>query len=371
MPPPQRRGASRRRLRAAVLGTPAGGGVPEGAKRPLDAVSGIVLDASPHLLVVGTADGETRFAMSEATPVWHGGRGGLAALRPGRNVIVRARDTGHPSDAIVSDDSPPDGTTPDGTTPAGAASRPSRSVFGADRVWVDICRVAGTILACRKDAVEVDMGPHRGRARVVIPPSALERVLVRHPRLEPGYLIDVICVRSSGGPWAVRPGTSQPGYRADDLAAPEIGAPVPGVLRGTATWFGGLHDGPGVDGEGAADGAAYPAVDSEGDAGGCADAPSGCVAFPYLSLGSDITVRNECGGRAAPVPVVECGCVAARFCDRCVDCGASPRGRIVELTPAAFVGLGGDLEAGCFNAVVRPGAPSATPERMAEGAASW
>ncbi|MFI0486383.1 hypothetical protein [Actinomadura sp. 9N215] len=380
MPPPPRRGASRRRLRAAVLGTPAGDGLPERARRPLEAVAGIVLDASPHLLVVGTTgdDGrgtETRFAMSEATPVWHGGRGGLAALRPGRNVIVRPKDTGLRADGDV-----PEATALDASL--SAPSIVSRGAVGAERVWVDVCRVAGTILACRRDAVDVDMGPHRGRTRVAVPPRALERVLVRHPRLEPGYLIDVICVRSSDGPRAVRPGTSQPGYRADDLAAPEIAAPVPGVLRGTATWFGGLRDGPGVDGEGATDGAAYPAVDSEGDAGGCADAPSGCVAFPYLSLGSEIVVHNECAGRAAPVPVVECGCTAARFCDRCVDCGASPRGRIVELTPAAFVGLGGDLETGCFNAAVRPGAPSLTPEaaaaaaaaapgRTAEGTASW
>lgn len=336
MLPPQRRGASRRRHREAVLGASAshGGGLPERARPPLDAVTGIVLDASPHLLVLGTAGGETRIAMSEATTVWHGGRGGLAALRPGRHVIVRPKDDG----------------------------------LGADRVWVDIGRVTGTILACGRDTVEVDMGPHRGRAHVAIPPHALERVLVRHPRMEPGYLIDVICVRSPGGPRAVRPGTSQPGYRADDLAAPEVTAPVPAVLRGTATWFGGIGgQRVGDQGEDATDGAAYPAVDAEGDAGGCADAPSGCVAFPYLSLGGDLAVHNECGGRAASVPVVECGCVAARFCDRCVDCGASPRGRIVELTPAAFVGLGGDLDAGCFNAAVRTGTRSGTPER----AASW
>src|SRR5690606_11795947 len=98
-----------------------------------------------------------------------------------------------------------------------------------------------------------DMGPHRGRAHVVIPPRSLGRILVRHPRLEPGYLIDVICVGSPDGPRAVRPGTSQPGYRADDLAAPEPAAPVPGVPRGTATWFGS------AGGE-APDGAAYPAV---------------------------------------------------------------------------------------------------------------
>lgn len=305
-----RRAAHRRALFAAPE-------APE-ADRRARAISGIVLDASPHLLVVAEAaarGAETRIPMSEDTAIWHGGRGGPAALRPGRSVVVRRAGGGR-----------------------------------AERIWVDIGRVSGTILACGRGAVEVDMGPHRGRAHVVIPPSVLGPVLVRHPRLEPGYLLDVVCVGSPGGPQAVRPGTSQPGYRVADLAAPAAAAPVPRELRGTATWFGG------VEGEWR-DGASYPAVDSEGDAGGCADAPSGCAPMPYLSIGSEITVRNECGGRAAAVPVIECGCTAARFCDRCVECDASPRGRIVELTPAAFAGLGGDLAAGCFNATVRPGAP--------------
>ncbi|WP_245667315.1 hypothetical protein [Actinomadura macra] len=330
-----------------MLGAVPHAGLPERYGPALDVVTGMILDASPHLLVLRTAGldgGEVRLPMSEATTVWYGGRGGLAALRPGREAIVRPRGDG----------------------------------LGADRIWVDIGRVTGTILACGRDTVEVDMGPHRGQAHVVVPPHALGRVLVRHPRLEPGYLIDVICVRSASGPRAVRPGTSQPGYRADDLAAPEAAAPVPDAPHGTATWFGflgtdltgplGGHDegtwshagqrGPGV-GQEAFAGLAYPAVDSEGDAGGCVDAPSGCVAVPYLSLGSEVTVHNECSGRAATLPVVECGCTAARYCDRCVECGTSPRGRIVELTPAAFVGLGGDLEAGCFNAVVRPRVPAA------------
>ncbi|TDD63756.1 hypothetical protein E1293_42515, partial [Actinomadura darangshiensis] len=172
---------ARRRRRAAVFGA---------APRPdagsaERALSGIILDASPHLLVLAADGSEVRLAMSDRTAVWHGGRGGLAALRPGRPVVVR------------------------------------RNASVAERVWVGIGRVSGTILACGRDTVEVDMGPHRGRAHVVIPPHALGPVLVRHPRLEPGYLIDVICVRSPGGPQAVRPGTSQPGYRVDDLAAPE------------------------------------------------------------------------------------------------------------------------------------------------------
>ncbi|MFA1540370.1 hypothetical protein [Actinomadura monticuli] len=306
--PPYASREARRRRRAAVFGTsPAR----PGAAPPLRVTAGTVLDAGPHLLVLAADGAETRIAMSGTTTVWHGGRGGLAALRPGRPVIVRQKDGGV-----------------------------------ADRVWVDIGRVAGTILSCGRGTVEVDMGVHRRRAHVVIPPHARERVLVRHPRLEPGYLVDLICVGSPDGPRAVRPGTSQPGYRADDLAAPEATAPVPEVLHGTATWFGDA-------GDETPDGVAYPAVDSEESAGGCAGAPSGCVPLPYLSVGSEVSVHNECGGRSAVVPVVECGCMAARFCDRCVECGASPRGRIVELTPAAFARLGGDLDAGCFNASVR------------------
>ncbi len=339
MPLPRPRGARRRRHREAVFGgAPAlRSGLPERSDPALEVTTGMILDASPHLLVLRTADGEARLPMTDATRIWHGGRGGLAALRPGREVIVRPKADG----------------------------------LGADRVWVDIARVTGTILACGDDTVDVDMGPHRGRAHVVIPPHALGRVLVRHPRLEPGYLIDVVCVRSAGGPQAVRPGTSQPGYRADDLASPEASTPVPDVLHGTATWFGDVAARGGTwpdAGQRGSDvgqvpggfGAAYPAVDPEGDGGGCPDAPSGCVALPYLSLGSEVTVHNECGGRTATVPVVECGCVAARYCDRCVECGTSPRGRIAELTPAAFVALGGELEAGCFNAVVRPHVPAAT-----------
>ncbi|MFG1998051.1 hypothetical protein ACGFNU_02750 [Spirillospora sp. NPDC048911] len=415
-------GARRLRQQEAVLGVPSTrrAAPADASHAPIRPVSGTILDASPHLLVLHTAGGEVRLPMTDATAVWHGGRGTFAALRPGREAIVR----------------------------------PAADGLRADRVWVDIGRVSGVILACGRDTVEVDMGPHRGRAHVVLPPHALGRVLVRHPRLEPGYLIDVICVRSADGQHGVRPGTSQPGYRADDLAAPEPGARVPDPIRGTATWFGGAHTkassacraacgggsgahsgahgagssahaagrgaygggsgaygagsgvygadscaygagsagsdwhgggsgaygagrraygaGSGAYGAGGAYGggrggfgggwgaygvvgAAYPAVDSEGDSGGCPGAPAGCVALPYLSLGSGLSVLSECTGRTAAVPVIECGCAAALYCDRCVECGTSPRGRVVELTPAAFVSLGGDLEAGCFNAVVRPG----------------
>ncbi|MFI0354459.1 hypothetical protein [Actinomadura sp. 9N407] len=337
-----RHGTGRRRYREVVLGASAHprGEPPAVPRRPSNVVAGVVLDASPHLLVLSTADGEVRLPMLPGTTIWHGERGGLAALRPGREVIVR----------------------------------PSADGLGAARVWVDIGRVTGTIQACGRNTVEVDMGPHRGRTHVVIPPHALGHVLVRHPRLEPGYLIDVICVRSADGPMAFRPGTSQPGHRPADLASPEPGAAVPETMHGTATWFGGAtyeprpgSGGAGMGGErpftlaGEA-GVAYPAVDPEGEAGGCSDAPSGCVALPYLSIGSDLVLHNSCADRSSALPVIECGCMAARFCDRCVTCDTSPRGRLGELTPAAFVALGGDLDKGCFNTVLRNSVP-----RAAEG----
>ncbi|WP_328594260.1 hypothetical protein [Actinomadura macrotermitis] len=282
---------------------------------PRRVLTGTVLDASPHLLVLRTPAGERRVAMSGTTSVWHGGRADLAALRPGRSAIARLAADG----------------------------------LAADRVWVEAARVTGTILARGRDALEIDMGPHRGRAHVDLPPAALGQVLVRHPKLEPGYLADVICVRTPDGPRAVRPGTSQPGHRAAHPPGPARGAAIADPVHGTATWFGDAVATPGL-------GAAYPAVDAEGDAGGCADAPDGCAALPLLSLGSEIRVLNQCTGHLGAVPVTECGCVAARYCDRCVECGTSPRGRVAELTPAAFVGLGGELETGCFNAFLFHGA---------------
>ncbi|WP_233358858.1 hypothetical protein [Thermomonospora amylolytica] len=303
------RDATRRRRRAGqALGLTPGRTAPAGSV-PAEptAVRGTIVDASPHVLVLDTGGEPIRLPLTPTTSIWYGGRSGLHALVPGREAIVR----------------------------------PSADGPGVERVWVDITRVTGTILDRSQRAVEVDQGPHRGSAEVAIPDRVLHRILVRHPRLEPGELMDVICVRSPDGPRAVRPGTSQPAQRITPAA---VDAPSPTTVQGTATWFRSDPD------AGAARGAAYPAVDPEGHAGGCADAPPGCAPLPYLSQGSELIVHNECTGRATAVPVVECGCVAARYCDRCVECGTSPRGRVVELTPEAFVDLGGDLDAGCFNA---------------------
>jgi hypothetical protein len=65
-----------------------------------------------------------------------------------------------------------------------------------------------------------------------------------------------------------------------------------------------------------------------------------------------VRVRNECSDRAAVLPVTSCSASARQFCDRCVKCGTSPRARVADLTMAAFVELGGNLEDGCFNATL-------------------
>jgi hypothetical protein len=152
---------------------------------------------------------------------------------------------------------------------------------------------------------------------------------------------------------------------------------VPNSVSGTAVW----HE----LGEEPANllGLAYPALDPETSCEHAASAPSacsgdlhgveehavdphatgaGCVRLPYLSVGSLIKLRNDCAERTRVVPVTSCGATARLFCDRCVTCGTSRKGRIADLTMAAFVELGGALEVGCFNAArllraVRTAAP--------------
>ncbi len=312
MPSPRDTVLRRRRLREAVCADrPADQHNLD--SRPLNAIEGTVLDASPHLLILSVRNQEIRLPISAKATVWYAGKADLAALRPGRNVIIRPTGNG------------------------GAV---------ADRIWVDITRVTGVITDRRGGEIEVDTGPHREPVTVVIPAKAMSRVQVRHPRLEAGSMIDVIGVRADGRIEGLFPATNspQPASHADHPPPVHRSGAVPRNLRGTATWY---------DHPGGAYGAAYPALDSEGDAGGCGTGPA--TRLPYLSMASELHIRNDCSGRGAQIPVIECGCLAARFSDRCVRCGTSPRGRIVELTRTAFVDLGGDLDAGCFNVTARVG----------------
>ena len=277
-------------------------------------VTGQVADVSPHIVVLHTAQGEQRITLSPCTTAWRGATVPPAGLRTGDVAIVRRHA--------------------------------KRNV--AERIWAQIGRVSGTIIETDGTALLIDQGPgRRGRGIVLIDQGSLRKIQVRFPRLEPGYLIDVIGLRQQGYLQALAPATSQPPYRADHPPAPPlISGRIPVPVSGTAVW----HE-PGAEPPGLL-GLAYPALDPETN---CEDPHAtgpGCVRLPYLSVGSAVRIRNECAGRSAVLPVTSCGAAARLFCDRCVECGTSPRGRIADLTMTAFVELGGNLEDGCFNATL-------------------
>ena len=282
-------------------------------------VTGRVADVSPRIVVLQTAQGEQRITLSPCTTAWRGAPVPPAGLRAGDVAIVRRHA--------------------------------KRNV--AERIWAQIGRVSGTIIETDGTALLIDKGPARsGRGIVLIDKGSLRKIQVRFPRLEPGYLIDVIGLRHQGYLQALAPATSQPPYRADHPPAPPlISGRIPVPVSGTAVWHEPGEEPPGLLG------LAYPALDPETNCQrGVAPAKHAtgpeCVRLPYLSVGSAVRIRNECAGRSAVLPVTSCGAAARLFCDRCVECGTSPRGRIADLTMTAFVELGGNLEDGCFNATL-------------------
>ncbi|MFG6194178.1 hypothetical protein [Nonomuraea sp. JJY05] len=303
----------RRVLAAAALGRESGvpGPDPDNGE-PLRAVAGEIRDVSPHLIIIETPAGaEERLVIAPWATAWHGKDAAPADLPAGSMVIMRTRD--------------------------------GRVV---ERIWADTTRITGTILSIsgRRDlTVELDCGPHRGHRTVVIPYRASGRLQVRHPKFEPGYLFDAIGIRQEGTSLAMLPATSQPPYPARAVPAPPPAyAGLQSRISGPATWSDTFDE--------EERGAAYPMLERSDT--GCPDAGVSCTGLPYLAVGSLLQVRNLCSQRNANVPVVACGCVAGRFCDRCVECDTSPRGRVVELSPFSYVELGGDLIKGCFNAQI-------------------
>lgn len=319
--------ASRRRLlKAAVFSaqeSPAAAADPAtvpfpAAGRMPRAVFGTVRDVSPQVLVLDTDDGERRIALTPEATAWRGGPSEPSAVRLGDQAVVRL-----PS---------------------------SRNV--ADRIWANIGRVTGTIVERDADSVLVDEGTTKPRQVVTIPSAAATRIQVRFPNLEPGYLIDVIGLRGRGAVEARVPATSQPAYPAGRFPPPTmVTGQAPSTISGSATWHEPAEEPPDLLG------VAYPALDTEA---GCAEEPVGADAprfgrLPYLAIGSQLLVRNDCTGSSHVLPVIGCGAAARLFSDRCVTCGTSPRGRVADLTLASFVALGGELDRGCFNATITIG----------------
>ncbi|MET8143037.1 hypothetical protein ABZU32_22260 [Sphaerisporangium sp. NPDC005288] len=281
---------------------------------PLTGVAGQIIDISPHLVILENPDGvEERLVIAPWATAWHGSPVNPVDLPAGTRVMIRARQSGRV----------------------------------AERLWGDITRVTGIVRTLGKDGrdltIELDGGPHRGRRVIVVPYGASGRIRVRHPQLEPGYLFDAIGTRRDGVTHARLPATSQPTYRAASVPEPPHAyRAVQSKISGAAAWSDAFDDGEA--------GVAYPMLeraDSE-----CEDAGVSCTGLPYLALGSMLYVGNVCESRSSVLPIVACGCMAGRFCDRCVECGTSPRGRIAELSPLSYVELGGELTNGCFNARV-------------------
>jgi hypothetical protein len=283
------------------------------------AVSGMVLDVSPQVLVLGDAGDEQRFTLTPDAVAWRGAQLEPTALRPGDHAVVRL----HPS---------------------------SRQT--ADRIWANIGRVTGIITERSGSRLVVSEGATRKPRMVAIQPRAVGRIQVRFPSLEPGYLIDIIGLRRDDELDGMIPATSQPAYPAARLPMPPlVSGHVPDSIAGSATWHEPGDEPPGVLG------VCYPALDPET---GCAeDAQTGqthgFARMPYLAIGSVLRVRNECTNLDCMLPVTGCAPVARLFNDRCVTCGTSPRGRIADLTMASFVALGGELDRGCFNATITIG----------------
>ena len=324
-------------LKTAVLGprtSPAGTEPGDDAKTLSYTVVGKILDISPHVLMLQTAEGEERFSLSSSAAAWRGKLMAPAALRHGDRIVARRC---RPGGLLV------------------------------DRIWAEIGRVTGTIIERDSSAtLLVDEGPAKGRRIVIIGGEAAGRIQVRFPMLEPGYLLDVIGLKHDGFLQALIPGTAQPPYRAGHAPAPPlVSGHVPDPISGTAVW----HE-PGEEPEDLL-GLAYPALDpetscerggarskacrGEGHAVDPHTTGSGCARLPYLSVGSVLHMRNDCTRRTRLIPVTSCGATARLFCDRCVTCGTSQKGRIADLTLAAFVELGGNLKAGCFNATMSIG----------------
>jgi hypothetical protein len=313
--------AARRRLLKAAVFPPADGPdqIPAADRAAAQSrvLAGTVLDASPHVLTILRAGREERLALMPDTKAWRGGPADLTAVGAGDGVVVRL----HPSRRGV-----------------------------AVRIWANIGRVTGVILERNREGVVVEAGEARGCQVIVIPRHAESRIQVRFPRLEPGYLIDVIGLRRGGIIEGLIPATSQPTYRADQmLRRSPIGGRPMARIGGSATW----HEPAGEPDD--AEGVFYSVLDQDMGCGEQLASRPGCVRMPYLSIGSLLEVRNECTGDSRVLPVTGCAAVTRLFSDRCVTCGTSPRGRVADLALASFVGLGGELERGCFNATIVTG----------------
>ena len=306
-------------LRSAVFGTRDQELWVSGPATASSVATGVIEEVREDAIAVDSNQGTEFFDVSPSTVTWLGAHASSSVLRSGDPVIIRYR-------------------TPDADVPARRH---------AERIWARAGRVTGMIVAADGREFLVDARrPDSSPQRVVFASASSRQIQVRFPRLAPGYLLDVIGTRHADHLLAVAPATAQPPYHAGHSPrAPLIGGPVPVPISGSAVWHEPDGEPPGLLG------VAYPAIDPETGSQPISGG-TGCVRLPYLSLGASVRITNECADRTAVLPVTSDGAMAREFCDRCVKCGTSPKGRVADLTMAAFVELGGNLEDGCFNATL-------------------
>jgi len=311
--------ARRSRPRSSLAGAVAAS-TPAGLYR---AVTGRIIDVSPHVIAIGDTGGERRFALTANATAWRGGPLEPSALSGGDEAVIRLL----PAQPGV-----------------------------ADRVWANIGRVTGIIMVRDEDRLIVAEGANRKLQTVIIPARTKVRVQVRFPNLQPGYLIDIIGIRRRDHLEGLLPATPQPHYRSDLIPRErQAGGRLSETITGSTTWHDSAEEPYGVLG------VSYPAIDP---AAGCLEdsmagfGPGEAPAFrdlPYLAVGTALNVRNECTGISCTLPVTGCAPMARLFNDRCVACANSERGRVADLTMASFVALGGELEDGCFSATLTIG----------------
>lgn len=288
------------------------------------AVTGEIVDVGPQVIVIGQAGAERRFVLRAEATAWRGAPLDPAALSIGDEAVLRLL--------------------------------PSRRGLVADRIWANIGRVTGTIVVRDEDRLVVAEGSTKRLQTVVIPAHSRVKIQVRFPTLQPGYLVDIIGIRHRDHLEGLQPATPQPNYRGDLVPKERHGGGrLPETINGAATWHDSADEPYGVLG------VCYPAIDPSA---GCLEeatagfGPGEAPAFrdlPYLAIGTALNVRNECTGISWTLPVTGCAPIARLFNDRCVACQNSARGRVADLTLASFVALGGELEAGCFNATLTIG----------------
>ena len=192
------------------------------------AVTGQIIDVSPHVIAIGDAGGERRFALTADATAWRGSPLEPSGLSGGDEAVIRLR----PAQPGV-----------------------------ADRVWANIGRVTGTIMVRDEDRLIVAEGANRKLQTVIIPARTRVRVQVRFPNLQPGYLIDIIGIRHRDHLEGLLPATPQPNYRSDLIPRErEPGGRLSETITGSATWHDSADEPYGVLG------VSYPAIDP---AAGC------------------------------------------------------------------------------------------------------